>query len=130
MTLIERLTALAVRIGLEVKSKITANHPGVACAWVCFGYDGNAIVLRAAFNVASVNRIARGRYRVYFSQSMLDTHYCWTALARSSTDNGAQRIAIVRETNDEKTEQYVDISCATTSTTYADSTEINLTVFR
>ncbi len=130
MALIDRIVALATRIGVEVRTKIGADHPGLARAWVCFGYDGNAVLVRAAHNVTGVTRTARGRYRVTFASPMPDTSYCWTALARSSTNSGAQRIAIVRDTNDEKTEQYVDISCATTATTFADSTEINLTVYR
>jgi hypothetical protein len=35
--------------------------------------------------------------------------------SRSSTNSGTQRIAIVRSSTDQKTAQYVDISCATTS---------------
>ena len=51
-------------------------------------------------------------------------------MARSSTNSGTQRIAIVRSTTDQKTAQYVDISCATTAASFDDSTEINLTVYR
>lgn len=130
MALTDRIMALATRIGVEVKTKIDSSHPGLARAWVNFGYDGNAVIVRAAHNVTGVTRTARGRYRVTFASPMPDTGYCWTALARSSTNNGTQRIAIVRDTNDEKTEQYVDISCATMATSFADSTEINLTVYR
>jgi hypothetical protein len=36
----------------------------------------------------------------------------------------------VRSTTDQKTAQFVDISCATTSASFDDSFEINLTVFR
>jgi hypothetical protein len=36
----------------------------------------------------------------------------------------------VRSSTDQKTAQYVDISCATTSASFDDSSEINLTVFR
>ncbi|MBS0214044.1 MAG: hypothetical protein JSR26_12855 [Proteobacteria bacterium] len=130
MSLATRISALASRIGLEVKTKIDASHPGVAKAWVCFGYAGGQVVIRAAYNVASVTRTAAGRYRVNFATAMPDANYCWTALARSSTNNGTQRIAIVRSSTDQKTAQYVDISCATTSASFDDSSEINLTVFR
>lgn len=130
MSLATRITALASRIGLEVKTKIDATHPGLARAWVCFGYVGNQVVLRAAHNIASVTRTAAGRYRVTFATSMPDADYCWTALARSSTNRGTQRIAIMRSSTDQKTSQYVDISCATTAASFDDSTEINLTVFR
>lgn len=40
MSLASRISALASRVGLEVKTKIDATHPGVARAWVCFGYVG------------------------------------------------------------------------------------------
>jgi hypothetical protein len=130
MSLATRITALASRIGLEVKTKIDASHPGLARAWVCFGYVGSQIVVRSAHNVASVTRTAAGRYRVTFATAMPDANYCWTALARSSTNSGQQRIAIVRSSTDQKTTQYVDISCATASLSFSDSTEINLTVYR
>ena len=130
MSLASRITALASRVGLEVKTKIDANHPGLARAWVCFGYVDGQIVIRAAHNVASVTRTAAGRYRVTFTTAMPDANYCWTALARSSTNSGQQRMAIVRSSTDQKTAQHVDISCATTSASFDDSSEINLTVFR
>ena len=46
MSLASRISALASRVGLEVKTKIDATHPGVARAWVCFGYVGNQVVVR------------------------------------------------------------------------------------
>ena len=130
MSLARSITRLAAAIGREIKTRITAEHPGVAKAWVCFGYVGNQIVVRSSHNVASVTRTAAGRYRVTFAVAMPDANYCWTALARSSTNSGTQRIAIVRSSTDQKTAQYVDISCATTSASFDDSSEINLTVFR
>ena len=93
MSLASRISALASRVGLEVKTKIDATHPGVARAWVCFGYVGTQLVVRASHNVASVTRTAAGRYRVTFAVAMPDANYCWTALARSSTNSGTQRIA-------------------------------------
>ena len=130
MSLASQLSALASRIGLEIKAKINADHPGVAKAWVCFGHAGNSIVISSGHNVASVTRLAAGRYRVNFASPFPDANYCWTALARSSVDSGQQRIAIVRASSDRKTAQYVDIACATGSSSFADSTEINLVVFR
>lgn len=130
MSLATRIVLLASRIGLEVKTKIDATHPGLARAWVCFGYVGSQIAVRSSHNVASVTRTAAGRYRVTFATAMPDANYCWTALARSSTNSGQQRIAIVRSSTDQKTTQYVDISCATASLSFSDSTEINLTVYR
>ena len=130
MSLASRINALASRVGLEVKTKIDATHPGLARAWVCFGYVGNQVVVRASHNVASVTRLGSGRYRVTFAMAMPDTNYCWTALARSSTNSGTQRIAIVRSIADQKTAQHADISCATSSASFSDSSEINLVVYR
>ena len=130
MSLASRISALASRVGLEVKTKIDATHPGLARAWVCFGYVGNQIVVRSSHNVASVTRLGSGRYRVTFAMAMPDTNYCWTALARSSTNSGTQRIAIVRSIADQKTAQHADISCATSSASFSDSSEINLVVYR
>ena len=130
MSLASSIGALAARIGFEVKTKIDATHPGLARVWVSFGYVGGQVVIASARNVASVVRTAAGRYRVHFAVAMPDANYCWTALARSSTNSGTQRIAIVRSTSDQKTTQYVDISCATSSASFSDSSEINLVVYR
>ena len=130
MSLAFAIAALASRIGFEVKTKIDARHPGVARAWVSFGYVDGQVVIASSYNVASVVRTAVGRYRVHFAVAMPDANYCWTALARSSTNTGQQRIAIVRASSDLKTAQYVDISCATTAASFDDSSEINLVVYR
>ena len=130
MSLASSIAALAARIGFEVKTKIDATHPGIARVWVSFGYVGGQVVIASAHNVASVVRTAAGRYRVTFATAMPDDGYCWTALARSSTNTGTQRIAVVRASTDQKTTGHVDISCATTLSSFADSTEINLTVYR
>ncbi|HNF92559.1 MAG TPA: hypothetical protein PKZ67_10185 [Accumulibacter sp.] len=130
MSLSAAIASLASRIGFEVKTKIDAAHPGVARAWVSFGYVNGQMVIASAYNVASVVRTAVGRYRVHFAVTLPDANYCWTALARSSTNSGTQRVAIVRSTSDLKTEQFVDIACATAQASFDDSTEINLVVYR
>ena len=129
MSLATRLTALASRIGLEVKTKIDASHPGVAKAWVCFGYVSNQVVIRASYNVASVARLGAGRYRVTFASAMPDADYCWVASAlKNATILGLQRIALVRASADTKTAQHLDVSCAS-STAATDADEFNVTVF-
>ena len=130
MSLASRIADLAGRIGLEVKTKIDATHPGLARAWVCFGYVGTQVVVRASHNVASVTRLGSGRYRVTFAVAMPDANYCWTAIARSNTNTGTQRLLIVRATADEKTPTHVDVGCATTAASFADSPEIDLAVYR
>ena len=130
MSLASAIAALASRIGFEVKTKIDASHPGVARAWVSFGYVGGQVMIASSYNVASVVRTAVGRYRVHFAVTLPDANYCWTALARSSTNSGNQRSAVVRSTSDLKTEQFVDIACGTSSASFDDSSEINLVVYR
>ena len=130
MSLTSQLAALANRVATEIKTLVRPEHPGIARAWVTFGYIGGAIQIGASHNVSGVTRLATGRYRITFAVPLPDANYCWTALARSSTNSGTQRVAIVRSSTDLKTAQYVDISCATTSASFDDSSEINLTVFR
>ncbi len=50
--------------------------------------------------------------------------------ARSASDSGSARMAIVRATSDKKTAAYVEVSCASTSTSHSDTTEMNVVVFR
>ena len=53
------------------------------------------------------------------------------ALARKTRlELRTQRIAIARASADQKTAEYVDVACATMATSFADSTEINLVVYR
>lgn len=130
MALVDRIADLAIRIGRVLASKIDATHPGVARAWVCFGVVDGEVVVRAAHRVMAVTRIAAGRYRIHFEARLTDTHYCWTALARSSVDRGQQRFALVRAEDDLKTRRFVDVSCATSASTFSDSAEINVVVYR
>mgnify|MGYP005841075507 CR=1 FL=1 len=130
MSLASRIADLAGRIGLEVKTKIDATHPGLARAWVNFGYVDGQIVVRSSYNVASVTRLAYGRYRLTFATAMPDADYCWTGIARSSTNGGTMQLLLVRATTDEKTPTHVDFCCAAVSATYVDTTEINIVVYR
>ena len=130
MSLATRITALASRIGLEVKTKIDASHPGVAKAWVCFGYAGGQVVIRASYNVGSITRLGTGRYRVPFANAMPNADYCWVASTLKDTNifGVMQRIALVRASGDTQTAQHLDVSCAS-STAATDADEFNVTVF-
>ena len=130
MALVDRIADLAIRIGRVLASKLDATHPAAAKAWVCFGVARGEVVIRASYRVMRVTRTAQGRYRIWFATRLPDADYCWTALARSSVERGQQRLAIVRATEDEKTQRYVDVSCATAASTYSDSAEINVVVYR
>lgn len=130
MSLVAQLAALATRIGAEIKGLIRPDHPGLARAWANFGYVGGAVDLRAAHNVASVVRLATGRYRVAFATPFADTDYCWVATGRSNVATGTIRFAAARSTTDGKTTTTLDIVCVSGAGSLADSTEINLVVYR
>lgn len=130
MSLASRVTALASRIGAEIKGLIRPDHPGLARAWANFGYVGGAIQLRAAYNVASVTRISAGRYRVTFATAFADANYCWVATARSSTNAKPIRFAAARNTTEGKTADFLELVCTTTSASLDDTSEINLVVYR
>ena len=134
MNLAQHITELAQRLAFELKTRITADHPGVAKAWVCFGYEGSgnkaAVIVRASFNVNSVTRISTGQYRVTFVNPMLDASYCWQALARNAGSQSSIKHAGARATAEAKTAQFVEVICTTSNGTLADTSEMNLTVWR
>ena len=130
MSLVSQMAALASRVAAEIKTLVRPEHPGIARAWVTFGYSGSAIQISAAHNVASVTRLAAGRYRITFSHPFVDANCCWLAFARSTGNSGSARTALARSTSDAKTADYVDVVCATGNTSLADTTEMNLVVYR
>lgn len=129
MSLVAQLSLLATRIGTEIKGLIRPDHPGLARAWVNFGYVGGAIQLRSTHNVASVSRLAAGRYRITFATPFADTNYCWVATARSNATTTI-RVAAARTTTDGKTVSTLEIVCTSSSGALADTTELNLVVYR
>ena len=130
MSLALHIAALASRVATEIKALVRPDHPGLARAWVSFGYNGSALVLFAAHNVAGVTRLAAGRYRITFATPFADANYCWQAFARSTANTGTARSALARSTSDAKTAAYVEVVCATGNTSLADTTEMNLVVYR
>jgi len=130
MSLVQKISDLAVAMGVEVKSRITAYHPGVAKAWVCFGYVGNQMVTRAAYNVQSVTRLAVGKYRVTFTRAMPDAKYAWHAFARQGGGQSSLQFAAARPTAEAKTADYLEVICVTPSGTLSDTPELNLMVLR
>ena len=133
MNLVQHITELALRLALELKTRITADHPGVAKAWVCFGVSGSgnkaSVMVRSGFNVQSVTRSATGKFRVTFLSAMPDANYCWQAFARNSGNQTAMKHAGARATAEAKTAQYVEVICTTANGTLTDTTEVNLTVW-
>ena len=130
MSLTTQLTALTHRLATEIKALIRPDHPGLARAWANFGYVGGAVELRADYNVASVTRVATGRFRVTFATPFADTNYCWVATGRSNLATGTIRFAAARSTTDGKTTTTLDIVCISSAGSLADTTEINLVVYR
>jgi len=134
MNLVQHITELAQRLAFELKTRITADHPGVAKAWVCFGCVGAGaqatVVIHAGFNVQSVTRTSTGRFRVTFFAPMKDANYCWQAFARNAGQQKAMKYAAARVLAESKTADFVEVICATASGTLSDTTEINLTVWR
>jgi hypothetical protein len=128
MTLAQHIAALATRIGQELKARVTPEHPGLARAWVCFGWVQGEVVIHAGHNVKKVMRLATGKYRVVFADPMPDAHYCWLAFARNS--DKTLKLAAARVNCDDKTTDDVELVCATPSGTLSDSSEINVVVYR
>ena len=130
MSLSHRISDLAAAIGRQVKTRISADHPGVARAWVSFGYVGNRIVILSYFNVQSVTRDSTGKYRVTFATPMRDANYCWSAFARNSGSQSTLKVVSARINAEAKTDDYVEVICSSQSGTLSDTTELNLVVYR
>jgi hypothetical protein len=130
MSLSQRISDLASAIGRQVKTRISADHPGVARGWVSFGYVSNKIVILSSFNVHSVTRDSTGKYRVTFATPMKDANYCWTAFARNSGSQSTLKVASARVTAEAKTADYVEVICTSQAGTLSDTTELNLVVYR
>ena len=130
MNLSQSISDLASAIGRQIKTRISAEHPGVARAWVSFGYVGSTTMVWASFNVQCVTRMAAGKYRVSFATPMQDANYCWTAFARNSGSQSTLKVASARVTAESKTADYVEVICASQAGTLSDTSELNLMVYR
>lgn len=129
LNLSEHLSALTQRIGQEIRLLVRPEHPGLARAWVSFGYEGTNLSTFAAHNVADVLRLGAGRYQITFATPLPDAHYCWVATARSKTSSTI-RFASARSPLEDKTAQRLEIICTSNTGALADSPEINLVVYR
>lgn len=132
LTLTQHIADLATRIGHELKARVTPSHPGLARAWVSFGWRktraGGQVVIHASHNVKKVMHLSTGKYRVVFAEPMPDTHYCWLAFVRNSGQT--VKLAAARVSAEDKTTDDVELICTTPSGTLADSGEINVVVYR
>ena len=129
MALVRRIARLAAATGLAIKGRITADHPGVAKAWVCFQVVGAHVLVRTTFNVSKVVRLGSGRYRVVFATPMPDADYCWHAFARSPGTQALIKAAAALAA-DAKTDRHVEVVCTSPLGVLTDTAELNLTVWR
>jgi hypothetical protein len=133
MSLMRKIADLTARVAAELTTKATPGdvhaHPGVAKAWACFGLHHSRAQLFAGFNVATVERLDVGRYRVVFATAFAHPHYCWQAFARNSGQLQSIKLAIARVRGDAKTNTLLELSIVSASGTPVDSAEINLIVF-
>lgn len=130
MTLTQHITELALTIAREIKTRIKADHPGVAKAWVCFGFENSDVVIRSAFNVSAVTRMGSGVYRVSFTHAMVDANYCWQAFARNAGNQSSMKQAAARMLAEDKAPEFVEVICSTSAGSLSDTTEMNITVWR
>lgn len=131
-----RLLALCLSVAGQMRTRISASHPGVTKAWVCFGV-GNIgtsnpqLQVKRSFQIASVTRTAKGRYRISFAPALPTADYCWHAQVRDGLDRYgyAQQLQVTaRTTQDSKTTQVFDISCVAIDGSLQDATEINVVI--
>ena len=140
MTLVQNVSALACCMAQELKTRIDANHGGLAKAWVSFAYRGKAknksktqpspaLVLLGTFNVRKVKRLGVGRYQIYFDAEIPDTHYGWHAQGQH-----AGLIPWVAATSTRITgtqlQQYLELRCTSPLGLAVDPLELHLTVWR
>lgn len=158
-SLVSALAALARRVAREIKARITADHPGVVKAWVCFaspqacptaqevlrgskpsGRVASAVV-RASHNVKSVRRLGKGRYRVNFERPLRDAHYGWligaharlglpNAMAQMRTLVMTQGTSAVLTYAVARAPQHLDLLCTTPCGALVDPQEVHLMVMR
>jgi hypothetical protein len=133
MALSQRITELAQAMARELKARTTSDHPGVARAWVSLTDAGDidpAPTVLASFNITTVERIARGQYRVHFGVAMSDANYCWQAHAQHARwwicfKPGAARLQLGI-----KTPHYIQINCRNAIGLPVAALELNLTIWR
>lgn len=125
MSLSERLVALVAAIAEELKARVTAEHPGLAKAWVRFGATQGRIALHAAHQVAGVQRLSRGRYLVHFAVALPDEHHVWTAQAQ---DHAGQPLRLCD--GGLQSRRCIELVCSDADGFAAEARELNLVVYR
>jgi hypothetical protein len=103
---------------------------GTLCrAWVNFNGTGT-VAIRASFNVSSITDNGVGLYTINLTNAMPDTNYAFIGTARWNTTN-VSIMVLSSPSNGTKTTSAFAIGMAQSNTAgYADSDEVNLSVFR
>ena len=114
---------------VEPNRVVTADvaAPGLCKAWVNFNGTATttATLIRAAFNVSSIQDDGTGIYTIKFTQPMLDVNYCVNASA--STGSISSKIRIM--TGYTTTEVTIRTSGGDTST-QSDAADVFVSIFR
>lgn len=144
MTLVQNVSALACCMAQELKTRIDANHGGLAKAWVSFAYRGKdngkakgksktqptpALELLGTFNVRKVKRLGVGRYQIYFDTEMPDTHYGWHAQGQHAGLTPWVAATSTRITGTQL-QHYLELRCTSLLGLAVDPLELHLTVWR
>ena len=134
MSLAHNVSALATCVAQELKTRIHADHAGLAKAWVCFGWTrpgrrGN-LVIAASYNVRKVKRIGKGRYQLYFEAEMPDLHYGWHAQGQHPAWIRWLAPASTRITAKALSRQCMEIRCSTLAGWSVDPVDLHLTIWR
>jgi hypothetical protein len=97
---------------------------GTARAWVNFNGTGT-VAIRAAFNVSSITDVGTGQYTVNFTTAMTDVNYATlvTSSVNANTADSAMNSNFVTTTS-------VLVASMTSTGSYADSSSVNVAVFR
>jgi hypothetical protein len=104
----------------------TGTIGGRILAYINFNGTGTPAI-RKAFNVSSISDLGLGKFRINFTNPMLDTNFVSVGASGNSTGfvdcEGTTRIGA-------RTTSYIEIACTTGgSTNYYDPETINVVVF-
>ncbi|CAK0750236.1 conserved hypothetical protein [Gammaproteobacteria bacterium] len=122
MSLTVQISALTGRIAHELNTRITADHPGLARAWVCLQERDCRVAVLACYNVQDVTRLSKGLYRVTWAIPMQDDRYLCLATGTPWYQT-APRI-------EARTERFVDVRGPSVLGFHPNRIAISLLVYR
>ncbi|CAK0780312.1 conserved hypothetical protein [Gammaproteobacteria bacterium] len=122
MSLTLQISALTGRIAQELNTRITADHPALARAWLCLQERDGRVAVLACYNVQEVTRLSKGRYRVTWAIPMQDDQYLCLATGTPWYQTAPSIEA--------KTAQFVDVLGPSVFGFYPSRIAISLLVYR